>query len=325
MILLGVLQGIVVAVVLAILLFFRRNWWPHGAVLGQRRRCEGWHDVDAYPDAEQIPGIVVYRWEAPLFFANAGAFRQQIRRLVREREPAWVVLQCEAITDVDVTAAEMLEQLDNELNAAGIHLAFAEMRSRLQDLILRYGLLETLDRDHFYPTLEAALEEVARESCDESHAVTDPAGVDAEQVILAGLSGVLLLLLEWVARAPLGAWASSAALASISASRCRLGDGWETGVDLHQRVHEHRGRTDPGKPFAVGGDHVPRRPVGARVREHLGERRLVVIPALALGDVGRGELPVVVGRSIRRSNRVRCSSFERFRNSFTIRKPFSVR
>ena len=115
--LLGVLQGIVVAIVLAILLFFRRNWWPHGAVLGRPEASEGWHDVTAYPDAEEVPGVVVYRWEAPLFFANAGTFRHQIRRLVREREPDWVVLQCEAITDIDVTAAEMLEQLDHELNA----------------------------------------------------------------------------------------------------------------------------------------------------------------------------------------------------------------
>jgi len=159
-ILLGVLQGIVVAVLLAILLFFRRNWWPHGAVLGWVDDVEGWHDVSDQPDAKQIPGIVVYRWEAPLFFANAGSFRQQIRKLVREYRPRWVVLQCEAITDVDVTAAEMLEQLDNELNAAGTHLAFAEMRSRLQELTLRYGLLETLEPEHFYPTLEAALEEI---------------------------------------------------------------------------------------------------------------------------------------------------------------------
>jgi high affinity sulfate transporter 1 len=159
-ILLGVLQGIVVAVLLAILLFFRRNWWPHGAVLGWVDDVEGWHDVSRQPGAKQIPGIVVYRWEAPLFFANAGSFRQQIRKLVREHRPRWVVLQCEAITDVDVTAAEMLEQLDNELNAAGTHLAFAEMRSRLQELTLRYGLLETLEPEHFYPTLEAALEEI---------------------------------------------------------------------------------------------------------------------------------------------------------------------
>jgi high affinity sulfate transporter 1 len=159
-ILLGVLQGIAVAVALAIALFFRRNWWPHGAILGKLEGDRGWHDLASNPGAEQIPGVVVYRWEAPLFFANAGAFREQIRKIVRERKPRWVVLQCEAITDVDVTAAEMLEQLDNELNAAGTHLAFAEMRTRLQDLTLRYGLLETLDREHFYPTLETALEQV---------------------------------------------------------------------------------------------------------------------------------------------------------------------
>ena len=86
-ILFGVLQGIVVAVVLAILLFFRRNWWPHGAVLGQVDGLDGWHSVRVHPDARQIPGVVVYRWEAPLFFANAGTFRQQIRHLVREQQP----------------------------------------------------------------------------------------------------------------------------------------------------------------------------------------------------------------------------------------------
>ena len=160
---LGVLQGILVAVALAILLFFRRNWWPNGEVLGMTDDFEGWHSVEQYPSAKQVRGAVVYRWEAPLFFANAGIFRKQVRDLVREQRPRWVVLQCEAITDVDVTAAEMLRQLDEELNADGIHLAFAELRGRLQDLILRYGLLETLDREHFYPTLDVAIEAVKRE------------------------------------------------------------------------------------------------------------------------------------------------------------------
>jgi high affinity sulfate transporter 1 len=163
-VLLGVLQGIVIAVFLAILLFFRRNWWPHGAVLGRPKDSETWHDVDVYPGAEELPGIVVYRWEAPLFFANSGRFRDEMRTLVRDREPDWIVLQCEAITDVDVTAAEMLEQLDRELNAAGIHLAFVELRDRLKDLTLRYGLMETLDKDHFYTSLEAALEAISAES-----------------------------------------------------------------------------------------------------------------------------------------------------------------
>jgi high affinity sulfate transporter 1 len=161
---LGVLEGIVVAIFLAVLLFFRRNWWPHGAVLGRTADSEGWHNVEELDGAREQPGIVVYRWEAPLFFANAGAFRQQIRRLVRDRQPRWIVLQCEAITDIDVTAAEVLEQLDRELNEAGIHLAFVEMRSRLQHLVGRHGLYDTLDRDHFYPTIDAALAAIGDES-----------------------------------------------------------------------------------------------------------------------------------------------------------------
>jgi high affinity sulfate transporter 1 len=160
---LGVLQGIVIAVVLAVLLFFRRSWQPHGAVLGLVESLGGWHNVSRYPEARQIPGIVVYRWEAPLFFANSSVFRTQVRHVVAESQPSWVVIQCEAMTDVDVSAARMLEQLDRELNAAGIHMAFVEMRARLQDLVLRYGLFETLDRDRFYPTLPAAVAAIKEE------------------------------------------------------------------------------------------------------------------------------------------------------------------
>ena len=159
----GVLEGIVIAVVLAVLLFFHHSWWPHGAVLGQVDGVGGWHDVSLNPGAAEVPEIVVYRWEAPLFFANAGAFRAEVRKLVRDRHPSWVVLQCEAITDIDVSAAAMLEQLDRELNAQGVHVAFVELRTRLQDLTQRYGLLDTLDRDHFYPTMRTALAAIRSE------------------------------------------------------------------------------------------------------------------------------------------------------------------
>ena len=80
----GVLEGIVIAIVLSILMFFHRSWWPHGVVLGQLDGVDGWHSIDNRPDARQLPGVVVYRWEAPLFFANAGAFRDQIRRIARD-------------------------------------------------------------------------------------------------------------------------------------------------------------------------------------------------------------------------------------------------
>src|SRR5262245_9688187 len=156
----GVLEGIIGAVALSILLFFQRNWWPHGELLG--RFDDGWHSRRGADAGEQPPsGVIVFRWEAPLFFANAGMFRQQIRRHVRRLRPRWIVLQCEAITDIDVTAADVLERLDNELNEAGIHLAFVELRARLHELLSQYGLLGTLDRHHFYPRVNDALAAIA--------------------------------------------------------------------------------------------------------------------------------------------------------------------
>jgi MFS superfamily sulfate permease-like transporter len=167
-VLFGVLQGILIAVVLSILLFFKRSWWPNGEVLGQVAGLEGWHSKERHPEGAETPGVVVYRWEAPLFFANSAIFLEQVRALVRRDSPQWVVLQCEAVTDVDVTAADMLQRLDVELNAQGVHLAFVELRGRLRDLVSRYGLDETLDRDHFYPSIDAALADIARMDQDES-------------------------------------------------------------------------------------------------------------------------------------------------------------
>ncbi len=176
---LGVLQGIIIAIVLAVLLFFRRGWQPHGSVLGFVDELNGWHNVKRYHDARERPGIVVYRWEAPLFFANCAAFRTQVRKIVAERPVTWVFVQCEAMTDVDVSAAQMLEQLDKELNAKGIHMAFAEMRTRLQELVFRYGLDETLDRNRFYPTLEAGLDEIEGVGSTEPSERAMPPAADA--------------------------------------------------------------------------------------------------------------------------------------------------
>lgn len=153
----GVLQGILIAIGLAALLFFIRGWQPHGAVLGRVERLGGWHNVERYPEAHEVPDVVVFRWEAPLFFANCSSFRREIQKIVRTRHPHWIIVQCEAITDVDVSAARMLEQLDDELTSAGIHLAFVELRARLQELVFQYGLFETMDWNRFYPTMDAAL------------------------------------------------------------------------------------------------------------------------------------------------------------------------
>jgi MFS superfamily sulfate permease-like transporter len=154
---LGVIEGIVLAIALSILAFFRRSWWPHGELLGQYEGQEGWHRLRRHEAATQRPDVVVFRWEAPLFFANAGMFRQQLRHHVNQRRPRWVILQCEAMTDIDVTGADVLEKLDLELNDEGVHILFVELRSRLHEVLDRYGLFGTLDREHFYDTIREAL------------------------------------------------------------------------------------------------------------------------------------------------------------------------
>jgi high affinity sulfate transporter 1 len=152
----GVIQGIVAAISLSILLFFRRNWWPHGEVLG-RVPSGGWHAVRDQAAAVQVPGIVVFRWEAPLFFANVGIFRRQVRSLAHDESVEWIVLQCEAVTDIDVTAADMIEQLSAELRKRGVHLTFVEMRTRLSEQMRRYGLLRAVDQNHLYGSIDDAV------------------------------------------------------------------------------------------------------------------------------------------------------------------------
>jgi MFS superfamily sulfate permease-like transporter len=105
------------------------------------------------------------RWEAPLIFANANIFRKKLRKLIAQTDPhpKWIVITAEPINEVDTTAGDMLVDLDLELNAAGIHLVFAELKDSVKEKIERYGLLETIDRRHFYPTIEVAVEEFQRE------------------------------------------------------------------------------------------------------------------------------------------------------------------
>ncbi|MBX3059810.1 MAG: sulfate permease [Anaerolineae bacterium] len=158
-ILVGVLEGIVIAVVLAVIQFFERSWRPYTAVLGKPAEIDGYHDITRYPEAAQIPGLVMLRWDAPLFFANANIFRQKVRDLAAHTEPkpVWIVVAAEPVTDVDTTAAEMLVDLDEELNAGSIHLVFAGLKDPVKDKMIRYGLLETIDSHHFYPTLDTAV------------------------------------------------------------------------------------------------------------------------------------------------------------------------
>lgn len=157
--LVGVLPGIVIAILLSIFQYFERSWRPHYAVLGKTVDLDGYHDITRHPEAKQTPGLLILRWDAPLFFANANIFRDRVRQLVAEASPTpfWLLLAAEPITDVDTTAAEVLVDLDLELNSKGIHIAFAELKDPAKDRILAYGLLETIDAGHFYPTLDEAV------------------------------------------------------------------------------------------------------------------------------------------------------------------------
>jgi high affinity sulfate transporter 1 len=161
--LVGVLQGIAIAVALSILNVFRRAWRPYQTTLGRVPGMPGQHDRHLHPEAEQLPGLVIFRFDAPLFFANARTFRDQIRRLASaEPHPTWIVIAAEPITDVDTTAADMLADLDEELNAGGTSLVFAELKDPVREKLERYELIGPLNPKHFLPTLDAAVEAFRR-------------------------------------------------------------------------------------------------------------------------------------------------------------------
>ena len=156
--LLGVLPGIAIAVGLSILNVFRRAWWPYDTVLGRVDGLEGYHDVHSYPEAKRLPGLVIYRFDGPLFFANAKTFRDEIRRLAKtDPPPIWIVIAAEPVTDVDTTASDVLTELDEALNAQGISLVFAELKDPVRRKIERYGLTRTIDPRHFFPTIDSAI------------------------------------------------------------------------------------------------------------------------------------------------------------------------
>jgi len=161
--LLGVLEGIAVAVALSILNVFRRAWWPYFTTLGRVPGLPGQHDRELHPEAEELPGLVIFRFDAPVFFANARTFRDEIRRLAAAQpRPEWIVIAAEPMTDVDTTGADMLYELDEELNAAGTSLVFAELKDPVRAKLERYELIGPLNPEHFFPTLDAAVEAFRR-------------------------------------------------------------------------------------------------------------------------------------------------------------------
>jgi len=156
---LGVIQGIFIAVALALLDFIRRAWRPYDAVLGRVDELKGYHDISRHPEAKRVPGLVLFRWDAPLFFANAEVFADHLREAIAASPTPvrWVVVAAEPVTDLDTTAADMLQQLDHELAAEGVDLRFAELKGPVKDKLKRYALFERFGVDHFYPTVGTAV------------------------------------------------------------------------------------------------------------------------------------------------------------------------
>ncbi|MGC4118882.1 MAG: sulfate permease [Myxococcales bacterium] len=151
----GVLPGVLVAVALAVADLVRRAAHPHDAVLGRLRGQPGYQDIERRPDSETLPGLIIYRVDAPLFFANARFLREQVHRLIdTAKTPVrMVVLDCGAMFDLDVTAAETLEELDREFDERGITLALAEPHAPMRRVLRRTGLLQKLGRENVFATV----------------------------------------------------------------------------------------------------------------------------------------------------------------------------
>jgi MFS superfamily sulfate permease-like transporter len=120
---------------------------------------KGYHDITRYPDARVVPGLVLFRWDAPLFFANAELFRQRVLDAVASSATPvhWLVVGAEPITSVDVTSADVLGELDATLRAAGIEMCFAEMKDPVKDKLKRFGLFATLGEERFIATVGEAV------------------------------------------------------------------------------------------------------------------------------------------------------------------------
>jgi len=156
---LGAIPGIALAVVFAIIEFLWDAWRPHSAVLGRAEGIKGYHDISRYPQARLIPGLVLFRWDAPLFFANAELFQERVIAAA-EKSPTpvrWVVVAAEPVTSVDVTAADVVAELDRVLREAGIELSFAELKDPVKDKLKRFGLFTQIGEQSFFPTLGAAV------------------------------------------------------------------------------------------------------------------------------------------------------------------------
>lgn len=158
--LVGVLQGILVAIGLSFVAVVARAWQPYRTELVATSDRPGFHDIERHPDGRRIPGLVLVRFDAPLFFANGQIFDEYVRSVVADAScpVEWVIVAAEPITGLDTTAVDELVDLDNYLQGRGIRLAFAEMKGPIKDKLIRFGVSDRFDGRQFFPTVDAAVE-----------------------------------------------------------------------------------------------------------------------------------------------------------------------
>ena len=161
----GLLTGVVIAVILSLLVALGRAATPNTAVLGTVPGLDGYHNIERYPKAETVPGLIIYRWDAPLFFLNATYFRRRVRDLVTSAdEPVrWVLIDAEAIADIDATGMQSMSQLCDFMEGTGVTLAFSRLRSRERLRLEEAGLEDRIGREHFFATTRTAVEAYLRE------------------------------------------------------------------------------------------------------------------------------------------------------------------
>jgi high affinity sulfate transporter 1 len=154
-----ILYGVLIAVALSVLDLLRRVARPHDGILGYVPGVAGMHDIDDYPAARQVPGLVVYRYDSPLFFANAEDFRRRALAALDQADGPveWLMLNAEANVEIDLTSADVLEQLRADLERRGVVLALARVKQDLRHDLVATGFLDRLGPDRVFMTLPTAV------------------------------------------------------------------------------------------------------------------------------------------------------------------------
>ena len=156
-----VLPGLIIAVVVSLLVLVYRASRPHTAQLGRTAGDDTYRDIERYPEAETVAGLVIFRFDSELFFANANFFKDRVRQLVATSEPPAraLLIDAEAIYDLDTTAADTLEELRSELASTGVELLMARVHGPVRDMLRRSGLEESIGPARIHATVRAGVED----------------------------------------------------------------------------------------------------------------------------------------------------------------------